>query len=41
MGRRVMEVALGNESADILIANGKVVDVLTGELSLRRELSQA
>lgn len=32
MGRRVMEVALGNESADILIANGKVVDVLTGEI---------
>ena len=27
-----MEVALGNEPADILIVNGKVVDVLTGEI---------
>lgn len=32
MTNRVRAVALGNEPADVLIRNGKVVDVLTGEI---------
>ncbi len=32
MMKRVRSVALGNEAADLLIKNGKVVNVLTGEI---------